>query len=153
MPTARPHSVAAGAQHRRATGAALWIDIGRAVYHLAWARAALGTADLVELIGTVSDGAAAPADPPDAAVIDRIAYVIPRVGCRVPWRSDCLIQAHAAQRWLAHHAIPSRICIGGRTREGRFDAHAWLVAGETIVTGWDNAEFDTYAEFGVGPAD
>jgi hypothetical protein len=133
--------------HRPVTGPALWIDVARAVFHLVRARAALSSADLVELVGADNSGTTAPADPADFALIDRIAYVIPRVGRRLPWRSDCLIQAHAAQRWLAAHSIPSSIRIGGRTRESRFDAHAWLIAGETIVTGWDNAEFDTYAEF------
>lgn len=138
--------------HRPVSGAALWIDVARAVHHLARARAALGSADLVELVGNTSPDAAPPADPASSGLIDRIAYVLPRVGRRVPWRSDCLVQALAARRWLARHAIPSAIRIGGRTRADRFDAHAWLVAGGMIVTGWDNAEFDTYAEFGISPA-
>lgn len=137
--------------HRPTSGAMLWVDIARAAFHLARARVALGNADLVELVGSTGQDSATPADPATRALIDRIAYVVPRIGRRVPWRSDCLVQAVAAQRWLARYAIPSSIRIGGRTRANRFDAHAWLVAAGTIVTGWDNAEFETYAEFGISP--
>jgi len=62
---------------------------------------------------------------------------------RVPWRSDCLIQALAARRWLARAAAPSDVCIGVRKDEQGFQAHAWLKVGERIVTGGD---ISSYAE-------
>ncbi|MES2492328.1 MAG: lasso peptide biosynthesis B2 protein [Pseudomonadota bacterium] len=85
------------------------------------------------------------------AVVSRVRYVVPRVGRRVPWRSDCLVQALAARRWLAKSGIDSAIRIGGRINSGgAFEAHAWLTAGDTIVTGWD---IDRFAEFAAFPLD
>lgn len=70
------------------------------------------------------------------ATLARIGYVIPRISDRLPWRSDCLIQAIAAQNWLAAKGAASEIQIGVEHPEGGdFGAHAWLMAGGTIVTG------------------
>lgn len=64
---------------------------------------------------------------------------------RVPWRSDCLVQCLAGRRWLARHGIATRIAIGIRRDEaGAMLAHAWLCAGDIVVTGGDVADF---AEF------
>ncbi|MEP0189065.1 MAG: lasso peptide biosynthesis B2 protein [Erythrobacter sp.] len=72
----------------------------------------------------------------DQKRVDRVAYVIPRLGERMPWRSDCVPQALAAQRWLGSASIASAIRIGvERPDDGDFGAHAWLVVGERIVTG------------------
>ncbi len=84
--------------------------------------------------------AAARAAPPAgaAAVMERIAFVLPRISARLPWRSDCLIQAIAAQNWLSAKGLASEIRIGVEKADTTgFGAHAWLVHGETIVTGGD----------------
>jgi hypothetical protein len=70
---------------------------------------------------------------------------------RVPWRSDCMVQAMAAQRWLASSNIPSTMTIGVRkdAPEG-FGAHAWLQVGDAMVTGGD---FSSYVAIEIsGPA-
>lgn len=83
----------------------------------------------------------------DPALVARIAYVIPRISARVPWRSDCVIQAMAAQDWLAEHGLESEIRIGvERPADGKFGAHAWLVHREMIVTGGDIAKYDVLLE-------
>ncbi|MHA7820234.1 MAG: lasso peptide biosynthesis B2 protein [Erythrobacter sp.] len=70
------------------------------------------------------------------ATLARISYVVPRISHRLPWRSDCLVQAIAAQNWLAANGAASEIQIGvERPAEGKFGAHAWLVAEGEIVTG------------------
>lgn len=71
-----------------------------------------------------------------------IAYVVPRIARIAPWRSDCLVQALAAHRWLAAHRIGSEIVIGvDHPQGGPFGAHAWLKCGEMMVTG---GEVDRY---------
>ena len=87
------------------------------------------------------DGAAVSLDelsPEEERLIERIAYVIPRVAARLPWRTDCLVQAIAAKRWLARSGIVSRLHFGvPREKQPEFEAHAWLTVGERIVTGGD----------------
>ena len=54
----------------------------------------------------------------------------------VPWRSDCLIQAMAADRWLRRHNIEPDFFLGVTTDdESRIYAHAWLRYGEITITG------------------
>lgn len=72
----------------------------------------------------------------DAAALARISYVIPRISDRLPWRSDCLVQAIAGQNWLRAIGASSEIQIGVENpKDGEFGAHAWLLSGDRIVTG------------------
>ncbi|AKQ41542.2 hypothetical protein CP97_05165 [Aurantiacibacter atlanticus] len=67
-----------------------------------------------------------------------LSWVLPRVAYRMPFRSDCLVQAMAAQDWLLEQGIASSIVIGVVGGEGRaFESHAWLTYGREIVTGGD----------------
>jgi Transglutaminase-like superfamily len=75
-------------------------------------------------------------------MVARIGYVLPRISARLPWRSDCLVQAIAAQNWLAAKGLVSDIRIGvERPETTGFAAHAWLVHGEQVVTGGDIARY------------
>ena len=68
----------------------------------------------------------------------RIAYVLPRLSDRLPWRSDCLIQAIAAQNWLSSLGAAGEIQIGvERPEGGQFGAHAWLIYAGQVITGGD----------------
>lgn len=87
---------------------------------------------------------------PQQALVERVAYIIPIMGLRVPWRSDCLVQALAARRWLARGRVKSDLCIGVRKGDEGFGAHAWLKVGERIVTGGD---ISTYAELPLSRLD
>ena len=70
--------------------------------------------------------------------MERVAFAIPRVGTRLPWRADCLVQALAAQRWLRRHGVATQLIIGARKpTPTEFEAHAWLKVGERVVTGGD----------------
>jgi hypothetical protein len=63
------------------------------------------------------------------------------VGRRLPWRSDCLIEALAAKRWLDRAGGTATLKLGvRRTEEGGLMAHAWLAIGETAVSGGPIAE-------------
>jgi hypothetical protein len=79
----------------------------------------------------------------DEAALARIAYVIPRLSDRLPWRSDCTIQAIAAQNWLSTIGVYSEIQIGVENpAHGEFGAHAWLMCGDSVVTGGDISKYD-----------
>ena len=124
-----------------------WIDLVRAVHELALANRQLRARPVSEmaLLDRRASDAPAPLSWRDRLLIERVAYAIAVMGQRVPWRSDCLVQALAARRWLEGAGIASVIGIGTRRDEdGEFAAHAWLYVGETIVTGGD---IDGYAEF------
>ena len=107
-------------------------DLARAAIELGLARIRLGA---------IANGAAASANalsPGEEALVDRIAYVLPRVAARVPWRADCLVQATAARRWLGAAGIGSTVHFGvPKKKQPKFEAHAWLTVGTRVVTGGD----------------
>ena len=79
----------------------------------------------------------------DAVHLARIAYVLPRISARLPWRSDCLIQAIAGQNWLASMGLASEIRVGVQRSQAKgFGAHAWLVYEEMLVSGGDIGAYD-----------
>lgn len=132
-------------------GPRIWMDLARATGELALARLALVTVKAARL--GLLDGGETPRDEPlspeKARHVDRVAYAINVMSLRVPWRSDCLVRALAARRWLSGGGVASRIAVGARHDEqGAFMAHAWLKVGERVVTGGD---VTPYAEF-VRPA-
>jgi Transglutaminase-like superfamily len=72
----------------------------------------------------------------------RIAFIIPRMASRLPWRADCLVQALAGQAMLLRREIVSTIAVGtARHPDGRFEAHAWLVCEKDVILGGDIARF------------
>lgn len=78
-----------------------------------------------------------------SALVARITYVLPRLSNRLPWRSDCLVQAIAGQNWLASNGLAAEIQIGvERPADGPFGAHAWLVHDGVVVTGGDVARYE-----------
>ena len=81
----------------------------------------------------------------DQSQIDRITYVLPRISDRLPWRSDCLVQAIAAQDWLSSMGAASEIQIGVEhpkdAKNGEFGAHAWLMYREQVITGGDISQY------------
>lgn len=87
-----------------------------------------------------------PLDRRKTALVNRVAYVIPRVAARLPWRADCLVQALAAERWLNQAGIATRLNLGvPRNKRPVFEAHAWLTAGDRVVTGGDIAGYMPFA--------
>ncbi len=125
---------------------ALWLVLGRAVTELALARWRLGRRQVRDVMGA----GALPALPlaksgsseKSTSLTARVAWAIPRVAARVPWRSDCLVQATAAQRWLSRKGVPTDLHIGVRKdRAIGFEAHAWLCHNEQIITGGDISGF------------
>ncbi|MFB0612107.1 lasso peptide biosynthesis B2 protein [Aurantiacibacter poecillastricola] len=82
------------------------------------------------------------AAPKDFDIAARIAYVIPRVARRLPFRSDCVPQAMAGQRWLLSKGIASTIVIGVDLPGDKiFNAHAWLQYGGSAIIGGNVTRF------------
>jgi hypothetical protein len=63
---------------------------------------------------------------------------------RVPWRSDCLIQALAAAAWLRRHGHEPVARLGVARGQGTLQAHAWLVLEERVIVGGENGAADAY---------
>jgi hypothetical protein len=136
------------AKARRLT-LAQWRDLMRAVVELARARAALGRVDpkqLASLSRETSQGSSV--ERSGLPLVARVAWAVPAAASVVPWRSDCLVQALAARRWLAAEGIATALHLGARRADGRdtrrdrearssLEAHAWLTCGDRIVTGGD----------------
>ena len=116
-----------------------WGDILRAVLWLGRARLIhrrMRPADLMRLAQEKGQGARR-----DPVLARRIAHAIPRAAARVPWRSDCFVQALAGQAWLASQGIGSELFIGVRKDAEGFAAHAWLRHDEITVTGGDFSSY------------
>lgn len=130
----------------------------RATGHLGWARIVLmrlSTAEIAarnqaaDLQGRGADAGIAQ----DQAEVASLAAILPRVAYWLPWRSDCLVQALAAQRMLAGKGIASQIVIGvDNTSEKGFEPHAWLRYGDKVVTGGEVARFAVLLDAGGRPA-
>jgi hypothetical protein len=55
---------------------------------------------------------------------------------RLPWMSQCLVQAVAATWMLQRRRIPSTLYFGlAKDSDGKLIAHAWVRSGERILTG------------------
>ena len=68
--------------------------------------------------------------------VERVSWALAAAAARVPWRSDCLLTAMAADRWLRRHGLTPTFYLGvARPAGDRFEAHAWLRCGDVIVTG------------------
>lgn len=129
---------------------ALWLDIPHAMAELALANRRLRKSEARDLLTSSAKEGRRGAELSDhqRGLVMRVAYVVPRVARRMPWRSDCLVQALAARRWLTGQNIPSTLHIGTRKTPGKgFEAHAWLGVADIIVTGWDIADFTQFAVF------
>ncbi len=91
----------------------------------------------------ISERAASPRSSITQAKAARMSYVLPRLSDRLPWRSDCLVQAIAAQNWLSSFGAASEIQIGVENpKGGEFSAHAWLLYNKQVVTGGDIDRYD-----------
>lgn len=122
---------------RRRLDAATALDLLRATWELALARWRLASFDPSALTAR-DDGHLAECE------INRIAFAIGAMGARVPWRSDCLVQALAAQHWLASRGVGSTLHLGVKASGAPIDAHAWLKIGDRVIIGGEVAD---YGEF------
>lgn len=79
--------------------------------------------------------------------VERLSWAIAVAAQCVPWRSDCLIQVIAADRWLRRHCLRPDFYLGvAKNAQGAFAAHAWLRYGDLTVTGGSVDQFSTLIE-------
>jgi Transglutaminase-like superfamily len=72
----------------------------------------------------------------DEALLSRVRQAVTTAARNVPWKAVCFPQALAAKAMLARRGQGSSLHLGaGFDGQGKLIAHAWLVAGETIVVG------------------
>ena len=68
--------------------------------------------------------------------VQRMRWAINAASARVPWRSDCLLQVMAADRWLQRKAAKGSFHLGiAKERDGKIRAHAWLTCSGIVVAG------------------
>jgi len=80
--------------------------------------------------------------------VERVSWAITLAARYVPWRSDCLIQVMAADRWLRKHNLCADFHLGvAKDERGGLRAHAWLRYGDFTVTG---GRYDEFAPL-IGP--
>ena len=65
---------------------------------------------------------------------------------RVPWRSDCLVQAIAAHRWARRNGTGFEFHLGVRRDGGELVAHAWTLSGGHFLSG-RQAGMEAYRKF------
>jgi len=116
----------------------------RGLIELARARIALRSlrASDIAAFNTQSAQAERETAPDAERIAARVALIIPLLARFVPWRSDCVVQAIGARRWLAAYGLSSTIHVGfDRSEESIFEAHAWLVYDGAVVTGGEIERF------------
>ena len=138
MPTERPSAPIFA--HVANLKAYEWVDLAVAAAELALARLRLKRTSVPEMLRASVPLAAQPGVALER--VERVAKAIARAASRVPWRSDCLIQALAARRWLSRHGIRTEISLGvPLAGKSDFEAHAWLTYGNVVVTGGDISRY------------
>lgn len=111
-----------------------WLDLAVASIELGVARVRIVTSDRAALVRPANT--ASPVTNEVDTRVERVGVAIARASHRLPWRADCLVQAIAARRWLRRLGVETSLCIGVPDGvQGPFEAHAWLMHGERVITG------------------
>lgn len=77
------------------------------------------------------------AQPGEAGDIAReVGWAVRAAAPRTPWKSACLAQALAGKWMLGRRGLHGQIRLGvAKDADGNLQAHAWLCAGDTLLTG------------------
>ena len=142
---------------RRARAQSLtdWRYLAVAVKELAIARFRHATRPTSQIIQDLQARSAHSADvsrapgtampPSTTAELARRSRAIGYAAAIVPWRSDCLPQAMAADRWLRRDQMTPEFHLGvAKDEGGELRAHAWLTYAGSTVTGGDISDFQTF---------
>jgi len=80
-----------------------------------------------------------------------IGRIVELAAAYAPWRSDCYPQALTARTFLALRRIPHAVSFGVRRDEGVLIAHAWVHAGDVVVTGGESTDYTEVGRFSWSP--
>ena len=70
------------------------------------------------------------------ATAAQIGWAVRTLGRRLPWMSQCLVQAVAATWMLRRRRIASTLYLGvAKNADGQVNAHAWVRSGAQVLTG------------------
>jgi hypothetical protein len=114
-----------GAARRRHAARALWFLARARMLHALWPAPRI----FARLRADMPPGRGVPPDPA------LMGWALQAWGKRVPWRSDCLVQALAARLWLERSGTEGVLRLGARRVDGGILAHAWLEVGGVPVSG------------------
>lgn len=123
--------------------------LAHACWQLSLARLALTARPFRNLVAgsELSPGNAVPNRLESSAqrAADTTAWAVQTAAGQLPWRSNCLVQAIAAQRMLIKQDVSGVIYLGAAsgTRvsdQSELMAHAWLKCGDNFITGEFEAE-------------
>lgn len=67
--------------------------------------------------------------------VRRVRWAVGLAGRVVPWKTSCLAKAVTAKLMLNRRNTPSTLHLGVCADTNVFGAHAWLLSGETVITG------------------
>lgn len=85
----------------------------------------------------------------EAPAAERIGIAIRTATRNVPWNAVCLPQAMAAKAMLARRGRSSVLCVGVMpSTDGVLLLHAWLEAGDLVVTGGPRISTDAVVRDG-----
>lgn len=89
--------------------------------------------------------------PAQQYTLQQVGWVVRGVSRYTPWTSNCMAQAMTGKWMLRRRGIPSTLYVGVCKMDERFAGHAWLCAGEEIITGGGTLErYKAVAHFGEG---
>lgn len=117
---------------------------GRSLVVVALVRLGLSTIGYRRMRGLLPE-APAVARAPTHRDLARTSWAVTLAARFVPG-ATCLTQALAGHYLLARQGIASTVRVGAKsTADGGFAAHAWLLAGETVVLGGLSEDVKTFA--------
>lgn len=92
-----------------------------------------------------------PLTPQQRASARRIGAVVAAAAAHAPLRSDCYPQALTARMFLGLRRIPHVVCFGVRRDGDALVAHAWIRAGDLVVTGGNGQSYTEVGRFAWNP--
>ena len=111
----------------------------RAAYHLALARIDFGRKPARDILDGLQKKQVSGASAASAVDVAMLSWAVKAAASGVPWRSDCLIQSMAADRWLRRHGIVPDFRLGvSPSAAGSLLAHAWVELDGRVLTGGDD---------------
>ena len=78
----------------------------------------------------------------------KAAWAVDAAAAYVPWRSDCLVRAMAATRWLRGHGYRPAFHLGVAPQVGgqpSLKAHAWLSLHNEVIVGRGDEDAGAFA--------